>query len=188
MLLSMILMLSAATATAAPPVPVAAPVPVPLSVAPGQPALVFDLPVLDGGKGDSVSLSDFVGVLPASPQQAVVLYFFDRHHGGDSLESLSRVHRRFASRDVQVLAIFGQSEAHTHTRAWLAELRLGFPVLHDTHQVVSGRYGISGLPITLVVDGAGRVFAIGQPSSANLEPELASELEGLLRESRPSPQ
>jgi hypothetical protein len=164
--------------------------PMPLSVAPGDPALVFELPVVNAGVSakPTVSLSDLVGVLPAHPQRALVLHFFTSSREGPSLQVLARIHKRYAGRGLAVLAVCAQPGGADALSERLAGLRLPFPVLHDAHQIVSGRYGLTEYPITLVIDGEGRIFAIGQPVSAAMEAELGSEIEGVLRGSQPSPQ
>ena len=164
--------------------------PQPLSVAPGDPALVFELPVVNAGLAakQSVSLSDLVGVLPRNPHRALVLHFFTSRHDGAPLQVLARIHKRYSGRGLAVLAVCAQPGAADVVGEQLAGLRLPFPVLHDAHQVVSGRYGLMEYPITLVIDGEGRVFAIGQPGGDAMEAELQSEIEGVLRGSQPLPQ
>jgi hypothetical protein len=69
-----------------------------LSVAPGDPALVFELPVVNAGLAakQSVSLSDLVGVLPRNPHRALVLHFFTSRHDGAPLQVLARIHKRYS--------------------------------------------------------------------------------------------
>lgn len=158
--------------------------PAPLSV--GLHALLFSLPAInedaamDAVGRSQVGLSDFVGMDPPRKARAVVLHFFDRENGGQELVSLDRVQRRFGSRGVQVLGISTDTGDMGGLSTWLESQKLGYPVLRDNHQVVSGRYGIEKLPLTVVVDRDGYVFAIGQPQSDGLEAELQGELEPLL--------
>jgi peroxiredoxin len=158
--------------------------PAPLSV--GLHALLFSLPAvnedaaMDAVGRSQIGLSDFVGMDPPHESKAVVLHFFDRDHGGADLASLDRIQRRYGSRGVQVLGVSTDSGDMGGLSTWLEDQKLGFPVLRDNHQVVSGRYGIEKLPLTVVVDAKGYVFAIGQPKGDAVETELQAELEPLL--------
>ena len=160
--------------------------PQPLSMNVGESALVFGLPALNEAQAvgtvnkAAVSLSDFVGVLPPYPRQAVLLHFFTRKSGADGLKTLHRIQKRNESKGVQVIGICacrGEVQAHTD---WVAGQNVSFPVLHDGHRVVSGRYGITEFPITVVVDSDARVFAIGQPKGETAESEIQSENDGVL--------
>ena len=55
--------------------------------------------------------------------------------------------------------------------------KLQFPVVRDEFGVVRSRYGIpeSSLPLTVVLDGEGRLFAVGQPPAAGLDSAVAGE-------------
>ena len=48
---------------------------------------------------------------------------------------------------------------------------------------MSSRYAIKTYPLTIVIDGDGRLFAVGQPKPEEVESELSAELEGLLSQS-----
>lgn len=158
--------------------------PAPLSV--GLHALLFSLPAInedaamDAVGRSQIGLSDFVGMDPPRKSKAVVLHFFDREHGGQDLASLDRIQRRYGSRGVQVLGVSTDAGDMGGLSTWLEGQKLGYPVLRDNHQVVSGRYGIEKLPLTVVVDTEGYVFAIGQPKGDAVEAELQAELEPLL--------
>lgn len=159
----------------------------PPDIAVGQPALLFVLPAineevaLDVVNRPSVALSDFTGVRAPHPANAVVLHFFDRDHGGDALADLNHLQRRYANKGVQVIAISTDQGDLGGLSTWITDARLSYPVLRDNHSVVTGRYGIEDLPMTLIVDANGDVFAIGQPMGDNLDNAIASELEPLVR-------
>jgi peroxiredoxin len=109
-----------------------------------------------------------------------VVHFFDKAGGAADLKALNRLQRRFASRGVQVLAISGDADSKAALAKRVDGLRLEYPVLRDNHRVVVGRYGISELPITLVVERNGNLFAIGQPRGDEIESEITAELQPLL--------
>jgi peroxiredoxin len=160
--------------------------PRPLVVGPGEPALAFALSAVNEEVATEtvnkvqVSLSDFTGMMPPHARKAVVVHFFSQGAGATELKALNRLHRRYANRGVQVIAISGDPDSKAALTDRIAALRLDFPVLRDSHRVVIGRYGISELPITLVVEGNGNVFAIGQPRGDDVETAVSAELQPLL--------
>jgi len=160
--------------------------PQPLAVSVGEPAIVFGLPALNQAQAvqavnkASVSLSDFVGVMPGFPKKSVVVHFFSRQRGVDTLKTLHRVQKKNEAKGVQVLGVCACSGDTQKQSEWVESQNLNFPVIHDGHSVVTGRYGITELPITMVVDATGNVFAIGQPTGESAEQELQSEIDGLL--------
>lgn len=158
--------------------------PAPISV--GLHALLFSLPAVNEDAAmnavgrSQIGLSDFVGMNPPHPSKAVVVHFFDRTHGAEGLAPLDRIQRKYGSRGVQVIGVNTDTGDMGELSTWLEGQKLGFPVLRDNHHVVSGRYGVKDLPLTVVVDASGYVFAIGQPKGDAVELELQSELEPLL--------
>ncbi len=160
--------------------------PAPVSVAPGAPALVFDLPAVNVRAAtalvqrESVALTALTGTMPTHPQKAVVLHFFRTQDDDASFEGLERVRRRYQGKGVAILAIATDQPDFSALAAWVSTRSVRFPVLHDAHQIVSSRYAVSTHPLTIVIDGRGRLFAIGQPNSSELESELSAELDGLL--------
>jgi peroxiredoxin len=161
--------------------------PQPLSVNPGEPALVFGLPSVNEAVALSlvnrgnVSLSDFTGIMPPQPRKAVVVHFFDRSHGADTLKALNVLQKRYAGKGVQMLAVCADEGNPNTLVDWVAGQKLTYPVLRDGHSVVVGRYGITELPITIVVDGEGRVFGIGQPKGEAAMSAIEAEINGLIR-------
>ena len=161
--------------------------PQPLTVNVGEPALVFGLPALNEAQAvqtvnkAAVSLSDFVGVMPSYPRQAVLVHFFTRKSGTDTLKALHRVQKRNEAKGIQVVGVCacrGETQAHSD---WVEAQNLNYPVVHDGYRVVSDRYGVTEFPITMVVDATGNVFAIGQPTGESAETELQSEVDGVLK-------
>jgi peroxiredoxin len=161
--------------------------PRPLTVGPGETALVFGLPAINEALAvkvvnkTQVSLGDFTGVMPSQPRRAVVVHFFKRRRGGEVLAALNKIQKRFGSKGVQVLAITADQGDPARMTEWVEAQRLGFPVLRDNHQVVTSRYGITEFPITVVIDGQGRIFAIGQPLGEEAESAIEAEIEPLIR-------
>ena len=161
--------------------------PRPPSVAPGKPALVFALSAINEERATEtvnkvqVSLSDFSGVMPGHPRKAVAIHFFDVARGTEELKALHRVQRRYGSDGVQVLAIAEGANTTQSVSERINAMNLSFPVLRDVEQLVMGRYGVSELPMTLVVEGNGNLFAVGQPRGAGFEAEIEAEIQPLIK-------
>ena len=161
--------------------------PQPLAVNPGEYALVFGLPAVNETVAVSlvnrsqISLADFTGIMPPQPRKAVVVHFFDQTHGRDTLKVLNRLQKRFAGKSVQMLAVCGDDGNPNALTEWVEAQKLTFPVLRDGHRVVIERYGITELPVTVVVDEHGRVFGIGQPKGESAEAAIEAEINGLIR-------
>ena len=158
--------------------------PQPLSV--GAPAVVFTLPAINEDvamelvRRPRVSMTDFTGIDASVPSKAVVVYFFSREEGGDGLAVLNRLQRRFGGKGAQFVAVSTDAVELGSLSTWLEQQKLGFPVVWDNHGVVRGRYAVDKLPMTVVIDGEGYLFAIGRPTLAEMEDEVAGELEPLL--------
>lgn len=156
------------------------------SVNVGEPALQFSLPALNDDtvmelvNKPSVSLADFAGVDAAYPRKVTVIYFCSRKSGGDGLAELERVAKRFRGKDAQIVAVLTDAGDVAGLSDWITGLGLTYPVLRDQHRIVAGRYGLSELPVTYVLDAAGDVFAVGNPKGADVETEVTAAIEALL--------
>jgi len=155
----------------------------------GEPVPLFMLPAINEDAAvrmsarPQVELGELVGVSPRIPATAVVLYFFDRSHGGESLSSLDRVHRQYSGKGVAVLGISADQGELGPLASWVEKQKLQVPVLRDEFGVVRSRYGITdaSLPLTLVVDASGRLFAVGQPPATEIEAAIGGELSPLVK-------
>lgn len=153
----------------------------------GAPASLFTLPAINEDvamelvKRPRIALSDFTGVDATVPTKAVVLYFFDQGTGGDGLESINRLQRRYGGKGVHFVGVSNDQGEVGQLSTWLGSLKLAFPVVWDNHGVVKGRYMVDKLPMTVVIDGEGYLFAVGRPPVAELEEAVAAELEPLLQ-------
>lgn len=156
------------------------------SVNVGSPALQFSLPSLNEDTTMAlvnkpvVALSDFAGLDPAYPRQALILYFCTRSKGGDALPALERLAKKYRGKDTQFVAILGDRGELGDLSAWVAGQNVSFPVLRDQHRIVSGRYGIDEWPLTYVLDSQGDVFAVGNPSGGGVEAEVDAAVDALL--------
>lgn len=155
----------------------------------GTPAPLFMLPAVNEDAAvrlsarPQIELGELVGVSPRVPTNAVVLYFFDRARGGDALGALDRVQRQHSSKGVAVIGISADAGELGPLAAWIDKEKVQVPIVRDEFGVVRSRYGITdqSLPLTLVVDGQGNLFAVGQPPLAELEAAIGSELAPLVK-------
>ncbi|MFT4975214.1 MAG: peroxiredoxin [Myxococcota bacterium] len=151
----------------------------------GQHALTFSLPVVNADQDEEaprITLAQYVGVRPKEPQEAVVLYFFSRREGSAQLADLSRIQKRYAGQGLQILGISTDAGAVGGLSAWLDDQALAFPVLRDNHQIVTGRYGFEKVPVAVLIDEQGYIFAVGQPDAADFSADLEAELAALLND------
>ncbi len=157
------------------------------NVKPGDPALLFSLPAVNEDAAlravsrPHVALSDFTGVLPGFPARVVVLQFVTRQGGEAHLQAINRLHKRYATRGARFLAIVVDDGELAALSEWVESQRLDFPVLRDAHRVVADRYGVQRFPLTVVVDAAGDIDAVGAPTDA-LETSLEAVITPFLAE------
>ncbi len=149
----------------------------------GKPALLFSLPVINENialelvSRPQIALTDFTGIDPIHPSRAVVLFFYDKDHGGADLQLLNQLHNRYDRKRVQFIGIDGTTGSSTVHSSWVEKQRLDFPVLRDNHGVVLGRYSTTGLPMTVITNGEGDIVAVERSTGE----ALSGAIEGVLR-------
>ena len=116
----------------------------------GKPAPAFSLPRLEGpGK---VSLASLRG-------KTVVLNFFASWCDPCKREApdLEALWRRYRSDGVVVLGV-DSGDAAGDARRFLRAHRVTYPIVFDPHEkLAQGSYAVPGLPVTYVIDPAGRI-------------------------------
>jgi len=124
----------------------------------GETLPAFRRPVLQGGTFDTDGVSG----------RAMVVDFFADYcrpcqRALPTLEALHRAHP-----ELTVIGVSVDDDADAAMRT-IARHHLTFPVVHDRSRVLAGRFRVTELPFTFVVDQRGRVvFAAGpgQPDDA----------------------
>jgi len=119
-------------------------------LAPGSSAPDFQLPALTG---PPVELSALRGHL-------VLVNFWATWCAPCVAEmpSLDRLHRRLRDEGLVVLAVAVDEDADV-LRRWVEARRLTLAILHDPRgRDVAARYGVSGYPVSFLVDRDGRVL------------------------------
>jgi cytochrome c biogenesis protein CcmG/thiol:disulfide interchange protein DsbE len=130
----------------------------------GKPAPEFARPTLDGQQLRTEALHG----------KPLVVKFFAKYCEPckRTLPAAQRLHR--ARGDVVVIGIAEDEDAAT--AADLARTYgLSFPVVHDQGNVLAGRFRVSDLPVTFVIDGQGRVRHVLGPGQT--ERDLVAAIE-----------
>jgi len=114
----------------------------------GAPAPDF---VLKSQSGENLRLSEYRG-------SVVMISFWASWCGGcrAELTDLEALTHRHAGADFQLLAVNLDRERSEMTRT-AAALDISYPTLHDNEQLVSRRYEIESLPVSVLIDRDGMV-------------------------------
>jgi cytochrome c biogenesis protein CcmG/thiol:disulfide interchange protein DsbE len=144
--------------TAARPMPASAPSPLLVQTIPD-----FRRAALDGNTIDTSALRG----------QPLVIKFFAEYCAPcwRSLPEMERLHR--AQREVTFV---GVSEDETEEAAYRMRARLGlsFPIVHDRGHGLSGRFRVTALPATFVMDRHGIVRWVAEAREHDLERAIAA--------------
>ena len=138
----------------------------------GAPAPAFSLPRLDGS-GD-VSLASFRG-------KTVVLNFFASWCAPCKREApdLESLWRQYRSDGVVVLGV-DSGDARGDARRFLGAHGVTYPIVFDPDEkLAQGPYAVPGLPVTYVINPAGRVVGtpvLGPVSDSAYSQEFTREL------------
>src|SRR5262249_43555320 len=136
----------------------------------GQPAFPFKLDMLDGPQ---FNLTDHKG-------RVVVLELWATWCGPclQSMPLIDGVVREFAERRVELVAV-NLEEQPEQVKAMLERHKLKVPVALDRDGVVAGKYAVTAIPQTVVVDGEGKVvrlFVGGGKKTADALRKVLQEL------------
>lgn len=118
-----------------------------------RPVPDFKRPGLDGSVVDT----------QAARGKTLVVKFFAKYcepckRTLPAVESLHKAHG-----DVVFIGV-SEDESEADAKEIVGTYGLTFPVVHDRGNVLSGRYRVSDLPITFVVDATGKVSWVGGPA------------------------
>ena len=139
---------------------------------PPRPAEAFTLPQLDG---PLVSLASLRG-------RIVIMEFWATWCGPCQYSgpSLDVIHRTYKDRDVSVLLV-NVGETPEQVRKWIGN-RYAATILLDREGLVSGSYGVSGIPRLFILNREGRILYDHSGYGGGLEQSLTRILNELLAE------
>jgi len=136
----------------------------------GQPALPFKLDLLDGTK---FNLADYKG-------KVVVLDFWATWCGPclQSMPLVDAVIRDFADRNVTLVAV-NMEEQPEQIKATLERHKLEVRVALDRDGVVAGKYAVTAIPQTVIVDRDGKIARLFVGGGKKMADALKKALEDL---------
>ncbi len=137
------------------------------------PAPAFTLASRAGGQ---VSLADLKG-------QVVMINFWASWCGPYRQEfpALDQIYAKYKPMGFTLVAINVESEK-TDAEKFLAKTPASFPILFDPDNKVSGQYGVSAMPTTVLVDRQGRVRWLHRAYKPGDEAEYIEQIRAALRE------
>jgi thiol-disulfide isomerase/thioredoxin len=137
------------------------------------PAPAFTLPVRGGG---SVGLEQLRG-------QVVMINFWASWCGPCRQEFpiLDQMYRKYRPMGFTLLAVNVESDSADAER-FLAGTPVSFPIAFDQANEVSGAYGVSAMPTTLIVDRKGKVRWMHRAYKPGDENEYLDQVRAMLKE------
>jgi len=137
----------------------------------GHPAPGFTGALIDGTKVELAAFKD---------QKVVVLDFWATWCPPCriSMPILERVTKAYKDKGVVFYAV-NQGESAETVKAYLEKTGLSFPVVLDSEGEIGHKYGVTGIPKTVIVGKDGTVQAIHLGVGRDLEAQLNAELDKL---------
>jgi len=139
-----------------------------------EPAPAFTLPTRDGG---TISLEHLRG-------QVVMINFWASWCGPCRQEFpiLDEMYRKYRPMGFTLVGVNVESETADAER-FLEATPVTFPIAWDSENSVSGAYGVSAMPTTLIVDRKGNVRWLHRAYKPGDENEYLNQVRTMLRES-----
>jgi peroxiredoxin len=143
------------------------------AVNPGAPAPAFTLAARDGGK---LSLADLKG-------QVVMINFWATWCGPcrQEMPLLAQLHDKYEPLGFTMLGVNVEPDSAAAV-AWLKGVPVTFPILFDTDSAVAGRFGVEGMPSSVLVDRNGQVRYVHRGYKPGDEAKYADMIRSLVKE------
>jgi peroxiredoxin len=143
------------------------------AVSPGAPAPAFTLAARDGGK---LSLADLKG-------QVVMINFWATWCGPcrQEMPLLAQLHDKYEPLGFTMVGVNVEPDSAAAVD-WLKGVPVSFPILFDTDSAVAGRFGVEGMPSSVLVDRNGQVRYIHRGYKPGDEAKYADMIRSLVKE------
>ena len=143
------------------------------AVNPGAAAPAFTLAARDGGK---VSLADLKG-------QVVMINFWATWCGPcrQEMPLLAQLQAKYEPLGFTLLGVNVEPDSAAAV-TWLKGVPVTFPILFDTDSAVAGRFGVEGMPSTVLVDRNGQVRYVHRGYKPGDEARYADMIRSLVKE------
>jgi peroxiredoxin len=143
------------------------------AVSPGAPAPAFTLAARDGGR---LSLADLKG-------QVVMINFWATWCGPcrQEMPLLAQLHDKYEPLGFTMIGVNVEPDSAAAVD-WLKGVPVSFPILFDTDSAVAGRFGVEGMPSTVLVDRNGQVRYIHRGYKPGDEAKYADMIRSLVKE------
>jgi thiol-disulfide isomerase/thioredoxin len=140
---------------------------------PGSPAPALVLPSRDGGKVD----------LSALKGQVVMINFWATWCGPcrQEMPLLAQLHSKYEPLGFTMLGVNVEPDSAAAV-TWLKGVPVTFPILFDTDSAVAGRFGVEGMPSTVLVDRNGQVRYVHRGYKPGDEARYADMIRSLVKE------
>ena len=132
--------------------------------------------VLKSASGDNLRLSEFRG-------DVVMINFWATWCGPcrQEMPLLDELYSQYQRVGFNLLGVNIDDDSGKAMNM-IAELGVSFPVLFDTHKVVSKLYAVDAMPVTILVDRSGMVRHVHHGYKPGYEQDYLNEIRSLLRE------
>jgi peroxiredoxin len=143
------------------------------AVSPGAPAPAFTLAARDGGR---LSLADLKG-------QVVMINFWATWCGPcrQEMPLLAQLHDKYEPLGFTMIGVNVEPDSAAAVD-WLKGVPVSFPILFDTDSAVAGRFGVEGMPSSVLVDRNGQVRYIHRGYKPGDEAKYADMIRSLVKE------
>lgn len=123
-------------------------------------------------RGEDIRLD---GVLAAN--KAVLVDFWATWCGYcvEEMPDLIRLQQKYDRRPFTVLAVNAGESAH-QVSLFNEKMKLNFPVLLDEEMITLQKFGINGIPTSLLLDSQGKVLGVYHQYSSRLEQDVENAL------------
>jgi thiol-disulfide isomerase/thioredoxin len=140
---------------------------------PGSPAPALVLPSRDGGKVDLAALKG----------QVVMINFWATWCGPcrQEMPLLAQLHSKYEPLGFTMLGVNVEPDSAAAV-TWLRGVPVTFPILFDTDSAVAGRFGVEGMPSTVLVDRNGQVRYVHRGYKPGDEARYADMIRSLVKE------